>query len=384
MNPFNIKPRLLFVAILLLLPLAIHAQKRTSAGQVRSFAMLPDLWNYQKDKVEFVRHKNVQSLKVVQNDGIAVLKDLKFLNGTVEFDAEPLDAAAAPFVTCYFRFQDKNETEVFYLRVGRQPSLSRNDAVQYAPVVKGVNLWDMLPHFQAPAPLYDGEWNHIKLVISGLQLRAYVNDMTRPVLEVPFLEGPSKAGTIAFEGFAAFANLVIKPDAVEGLSPSKGVDLTDHDANYLRTWLVSQPIPFEEGREISLKDLPTNYTSWDSLRAERNALINVTRNFGGSDRRYVWLATTITSTADLQRKIDLGFSDEVWVFVNRQLVYVDKNLYLQGMRKNPNGRCSIQNSSFNFKLKPGENEILIGLANNFYGWGIIARLDNLEGIELSR
>jgi len=35
-------------------------------------------------------------------------------------------------------------------------------------------------------------------------------------------------------------------------------------------------------------------------------------------------------------------------------------------------------------LKEGKNEILIGLANYFYGWGIIARLDDVPGIRLMK
>lgn len=69
--------------------------------------------------------------------------------------------------------------------------------------------------------------------------------------------------------------------------------------------------------------------------------------------------------------------------MNQRTVYVDKNLYLQGMRKTPDGRCSIQNTSFTIPLKAGDNELLIGLANDFYGWGIMTRLESLEGIEIS-
>jgi hypothetical protein len=374
-----------FVAVLLL-PGALGAQKKDIARSKKEWAisMTADSWDAQPDKVEFVTYKNVPAIRIKENGGLSTLKNHDFTNGTIEFDAEPLDAAAAPFVTVYFRFQNNNESEVFYLRVGSEESHKRNDAVQYAPLIKGVNLWDMLPHYQGPAKLNNRGWNHIKLVISGKQMRAYVNDMTQPALEIPCLEANSSHGTIAFEGFAVFANLVIKPDMVEKLSPERGPDLTNHDANYLRHWFVTAPAPLDYGHELNSKDFPTQVTSWDTLHAERNGLINVTRKFGVENRRYVWLATNIKSSAQLQRKIELGFSDEVWVFVNRQMVYVDKNLYLQRMRKTPNGRCSIQNSNFTISLKPGDNEVLIGVANDFYGWGIIARLDDLEGVELLR
>jgi len=34
-------------------------------------------------------------------------------------------------------------------------------------------------------------------------------------------------------------------------------------------------------------------------------------------------------------------------------------------------------------LKAGDNEVAVALANNFYGWGLILRLENLDGITLA-
>ena len=384
MSLFNIRKSVVVSCIVMLSPVLLCAQKKSSSPPVKLIPMTAEYWEFQPGKVEFVQHKNVPAMKLQQGAGLAIVKNLDFTNGTIEYDAEPLDATASPFVTSYFRFQMNGESEVFYLRVGREENHKRNDAVQYAPVIKQVNLWDMLPQYQGPSVLHNRDWNHVKIVVSGMQMRAYVNDMSRPALEIPCLEGNINHGTIAFEGFAAFANLVVKPDVVEGLPASKGTDLTNHDANYIRKWSVTQPTMLENGRELNQQDFPTPQTTWDSLNAERNGLINLTRKYGVENRRYVWLKTTIKSAADLQRRIQLGFSDEVWVFVNGRMTYVDKNLYLQGMRKTPNGRCSIENSSFDLSLKAGDNEILIGVANDFYGWGIIARMESLEGIELAR
>jgi hypothetical protein len=369
----------------LLLPTALHAQKKSSKQPGRDALKIPMTaanWETVPGKAEFVIYKNVLALKL-QGEG-AILKNVDFSNGTIEFDTEPLDAKARPFVSCYFRFQNMTEGEVFYLRVGRERSEKLNDAVQYAPFIKGTNLWDLLPQYQGPSTLHNNNWNHIKLVVSGKQMRAYVNDMNIPALQIPFLEGNLTNGSIAFEGFAAFANLVVKPDVVEDLSPAPGADLTLHDANYIRKWSVTAPVDLQPGHELNGDDFPKEGVAWDSLDAERNGLINVTRKYGMENRRYVWLKATIQSTEELQRKLELGFSDEVWVFVNRRMVYVDKNLYLEGMRKNPNGRCSTQNSSFTISLKPGDNELLIGLANDFYGWGIMARLENIVGLDFGR
>lgn len=67
--------------------------------------------------------------------------------------------------------------------------------------------------------------------------------------------------------------------------------------------------------------------------------------------------------------------------MNGKMAFVDKNMYDELMRKQPRARCSVENASFTLPLQTGDNEILIGVANDFYGWAIIARLDSMEGIE---
>ena len=92
----------------------------------------------------------------------------------------------------------------------------------------------------------------------------------------------------------------------------------------------------------------------------------------------VWIKSEYNQYKDLK----MGFSDEIWVFVNKKPVYVDKNIYYMNMRKSPDGRISIDNCSFQIPLVHGDNELLIAVSNDFYGWGIMARLESLNGIEV--
>jgi hypothetical protein len=70
--------------------------------------------------------------------------------------------------------------------------------------------------------------------------------------------------------------------------------------------------------------------------------------------------------------------------VNGKLAYADKNLWeLEETRKFPDGRCSLENGSFTLALEPGENEVAVALANNFYGWGLMLRLTDPEGVHLA-
>jgi hypothetical protein len=80
--------------------------------------------------------------------------------------------------------------------------------------------------------------------------------------------------------------------------------------------------------------------------------------------------------------MQLGFGDEVWVVLNGRLLYLDKNHYGMLIRKTPDGRIGLENSNFALPLNQGENILMICVANNFFGWGIIARLETMEGLEI--
>jgi hypothetical protein len=356
----------IITGILLLITMQADAQK---------ILLKAESWDYKPDAVEFLTYKNVPAMKVHARSGQVALKNFDFTDGTIEYDMDPVDPY---FTSVYFRVSSKEECEIFYFRTGAAGNRYAMDAVQYAPILKNVNLWDMLPQYQNSASFERGKWNHVKLVIAGKQMRAYVNNSL--VLQVPYLEGDSRHGTIAFDGQVVIANLVIKPNQTEGLSPLAGVDLTDNDPRYLRKWLVTSPVNTDS---IDFKDSfkPDSAATWNVVAAERQGLINLTRNFGESKkRRIVWLKTSIHSDTMQVRKLDFGFSDEVWVFINGRYLYVDKNLYGRPIAKQPDGRCSIENTYFNIPLQKGDNELLIGLSNNFYGWGIVARLDKMEGL----
>lgn len=370
---------------LVFMGLPLYSQKsKTKPGATINEIRIPltvSHWESPAKSVDFVVYKGASAMKILSGEDKIILKDFKFSNGTIEYDVEPQGEG---FAGLYFRMADAKETEYLYLRTARAGNRMAMDAVQYAAFSKGVNLWDLLGHYQGPANIKKDVWNHIKLVISGMQMIVYVNELEQTTLEIPRLEGDTQSGSIAFDGKCTISNLVIRPDAVEGLSAREGFDPTHHDPRYIRAWQVSEAWSLPKGKELYEGEFPKPETKWESVSAERRGLINLTRLYGVSERRFVWLRVKLTSVKEQKRKIALGFSDEVWVYLNRQPVFVDKNIYTSpGMRKMPNGRISIENAEFEVSLGAGENELLVGVANDFYGWGIISRLDNMEGIETS-
>ena len=239
-----------------------------------------------------------------------------------------------------------------------------NEGIQYCPILDGVNMWDIYPQYQAPAAAKTEEWNHIKLVISGVQMQVFVNNSLR--LTVPKLEGRENTGSIAFDGDAYISNIEIKPNEIENLPQAEGVDLTRHEANYIRSWSITQPTTLEEGREpTTFRDLPKDEAFTEKIATERYGLVNLTRRFGSAEkRRIIWLKTIITAQEPTLANLQLGFSDEIWLYLNDQITYTDKNIFRQNMKRYPDGRISVQNGNSRLKLKKGENQLLIGISND--------------------
>jgi hypothetical protein len=368
-------------ATLTVLLLTIVSFAQSSSSKKINIPFTADKWDFQQGKVKFIDHKGFKAVQLDEHSGNMIFKDLQFTNGTIEFDVEV--NRALPFPTIYFHWKSNDESEHVYLRTGAKPGAI--DAVQYASIVKGVNMWDLQYEFQSAANLKIADWNHVKVIVSGKRLKAYINNSTKPNLDIPCLEGSTTTGRIGigtgFPGQAIFANLTVQPNAVEGLSATALADPAGKDNRYIRNWQTSSPEALPG--EVTADLFPKSDVKWMAIRPERRGLVNLSRKFGlNTSRKYVWLRTTIQSAQQQKSLLRMGFSDEIWVFVNKQPVYSDKNLYIQNRRKNPDGRISIENCSLEVPLNKGVNELLVAVANDFYGWGIMARLEKMDGILL--
>lgn len=374
--------KVLSILLILLVTQSLAQKNKPSLASKRQdyfIPLTPMHWTFQAGKVDFMDYKGQKTMRLAQQAGAVVLNEVVFQDGTIEFDLEPIRPESAQSI--YFHRLDQNEQEIVYLRTNSTMNPLANDGIQYSPYVGGVNLWDLYPEYQAPALLKPGEWNHVKLVISGSRLQVFLNQAPQAVLDIPKLEANSRQGSIAFEGASYLANLQVRPNVVDDVSSLATPDLTNHDPNYLRNWAVSTPQALPDGHELSVRQLPIPDQFTDSIVAERRGLLNLTRKYGASStRRVVWLQTNLVAQEAVKTNLQLGFSDEIWVFLNHQMVLVDKNLYQYNMRKYPDGRISIQNATVPLNLKTGENDLLIGVANDFYGWGLMARLESTNHI----
>jgi hypothetical protein len=288
-----------------------------------------------------------------------------------------------------FRQQDDKNFELVYLRP--DPSCPAFRAcIQYAPWTHGVLLWDLFPQYENRAPLRENGWNHIKMVVSGKRMNVYVNDAPSPTLEVGRLEGDAMTGGLRLQGPATYANLVITPGAVEGLSPEPAKDPLDGDRGVVRNWRLSKFAALPTGKDAAYSDMPaaSAASDWKTLGVERNGLLNISREYGKplpeTTRALAWLKASIKSDKPQTKKIQLGWTREVWVFLNGKLVYADKNFFESDTeRKFPDGRCSLDNATLTLSLEAGDNEVAIAIANNYFGWGVMLRVVEPDGVHLT-
>jgi hypothetical protein len=160
-----------------------------------------------------------------EGGGIVVLPGTSFHNGTIEVDLAGKPRAGAPsdargFVGVAFRVAaDRSKYECVYIRPtnGRaDDQVRRNHSTQYIsmPEYEWSRLRREAPgQYESYADLVPGEWTKIKIELSGVKARLYVNDAPQPALIVNDLKHGDSEGAVAlWIGLgteAYFANLRI-------------------------------------------------------------------------------------------------------------------------------------------------------------------------------
>lgn len=351
-----------------------------------AIGMTPAQWEAD-GQVSFAKKDGFPNGVMSVNGAGATAKDVQFSNGTIEYDINE-DGDEQETSGIWFRRQDKDTSDYLYLRPF-DGCADSGECVQYAPVVRGKVQWDVYPEYQASAPIHLSGWNHVKIVVSGKQMQVFLNRETTPSLKVGNLEGNAPSGGVQLRGNASYANVVITPNAVEGLDPAPAVDPTAADARYVRHWQLSPVSSIAVGKEVQWGDMPPS-AGWERIDAERKGFVNISRQHGtpGGEPDLIWLKTTISSERAQEKHVKLGFARQVWIFANGKPVYVDKNFYYPASaRKNPLGRMAIENGMFQLPLQRGDNDIVIAISNDLhsrghYGWGFEMRLDDVDGLKL--
>jgi hypothetical protein len=221
-----IAPLLLTVSLTLLSIFGASYTQRTPAFRLNSLDGL-EMMNAKAETVTYRRRRALRLTPLSgQQDVMAIVPNVDFKDGTIEVEVAGAPNASAPadargFIGIAFRVQPQAARyECFYVRPtnGRaDDQLRRNHSTQY--ISEPDYPWHRLRKenpgvYESYVDLEAGAWTKIKIVVSGVKARLYVNGSDQPCLIVNDLKLGESHGQVAFwmtpttDGY--FSNLMMK------------------------------------------------------------------------------------------------------------------------------------------------------------------------------
>ena len=82
------------------------------------------------------------------------------------------------------------------------------------------------------------------------------------------------------------------------------------------------------------------------------------------------------------RRLDLGFSDAATVFLNGQPIFHGNDSYSFPQRRD--GLMGFDQATVYLPLRAGANDLSVFVTDHFGGWGLMARLPDMQGLRVQR
>jgi hypothetical protein len=337
-------------------------------------------WTLDAPRAELVEHLGRRSLRL--GGGSALLRDVRFQDGTIEVD---VSGPPSGFAFLVFRATTPKDREDVYLRMG---SSGTADALQYMPTYGGEGSWQLYhgPGYNASAAFDPAKWTHLRVDVAGQRASVFVGDASAPTMVVPELKGGEGPGAIGvFEGstfgipagviFSNFRYTARPPHA-----PMRAAAAPSTRPDVIREWALSDAVPVERSPNDSLPSaaLPsvarTDRRRWLPVQAEPDGLLNIARYRSMVGPLSLVVARTVIHADRAEvRRLVFGYSDDVTIFLNGRPLYAARNGL--GARYPTDFGLMTPDDAVYLPLRRGENELLFAVAESFGGWGLEARLD---------
>jgi hypothetical protein len=342
-----------------------------------------------QDNGRIVDHAGRRSLKLAK--AFAYVRDLDLQNGTI--DADLAFGTEGDFVGIAFRVQSEDDYELFFFRKGASGS---NEAVQYTPSFMGANAWQLynVPTYAGVSELPPGEqWFHVKVVVSGLEAKLFLNNSSVPALDIPDLKQGYSKGSIGFWGQSGggyVSNVTYKLDN-KTYDPQLRQQFV---SGALTDWELSDAFDAAEKNPGAYPDIGS--LKWEKVKAENPGMIVIQRyrrdpnvlppqdqSAGTASRsipdrvpgsKFVFAKTNIHSDTNQNRKMNFGYSDEVVVYLNGHPIYAGNNAF-NAREQGFLGLINPDNDVAYLPLRKGDNELVLAVTEFFGGWGFMCRLE---------
>ena len=363
---------------LALLPTAAMAQQTLEFGGRTWVSSSPDA------KVEQFMGREALLLR---NGGV-FLEGVQFQNGVIEYDMATTGHRS--FVGAAFRLREapRTEYEQFYVRPHQT---GRFDATQYTPEINGLAAWQLFPEFNAAVDIPSGEWIHVRLVVEGPRLEAYVGDSETPTLVVEHLRLDGSPGLVgltsnfpeagALELYpTAFSNVRIVMD--EGPAEARAEEGIERAPGTIPAWSLSESHAGLAGALSDLDAAALGAMTWETISTDAMGRINVAehRSFQpGARGGHVYARVNIQSDRAQTKQLNFGFSDRGLIFLNGSLLFSGNNTYRSRSLRYL-GAMTVDNDAIFLPLVEGNNELVFVVSEAFGGWGLVARLADQDGV----
>jgi hypothetical protein len=382
------------IASLLMLAVPAFAQDAAQESSI-AIPLTSDQWSFQylyqrsrrpgQDTVpRFETHLGAQSLFVPS--GFAWARGVALRSGTLDADVAA-DSGGAFFGIAFHVATPPDQYEVIFFRPH-----SAEHTVQYSPSFFHMNAWQFFPDpdYGASPAFPQDRWVHVRVVIHGPAASVYFDTATTPTIEIHDLTLGDTTGTIGFwarGGGGYVSNIRYRPDpttypTTRGRTFLPGT-ITDG-------WLLS---PAFQVSERSPEMYPhSSDISWQPVHAEREGIVLIGRyrpdpNVEGPrpDRdepakdtpgsEVVFARTAIASDRDTVRKMWIGYSDNVVVYLNGRAMFAGRNSMAF---RDPDdlGYVYPYAEAVFLPLKKGRNELMLAVTETTAGWGFICRFDS--------
>jgi hypothetical protein len=324
--------------------------------------------------------------------GAAVVKDFELRDGIIDVDvATP---AKRGFFGIQFRLSDDGANgEWVYLR---QHKSGLPDAMQYTPILNTGANWQIYngPGFTGAVDIPKDVWFHLRLEVVGAEAKLYVKDIDKPALVMNDLKSGVQKGQIALyvlTGATYFSNFEVR--TTPGAPWER--HLPPMPAGTLTNWSLSPAYDaLARNLERSLSRSESDAIHWQDVEAEPPGFVvlyryreaphlKVTFQTDFSTRlepqpgmKVLYARTSIESDRDQVKKLYIGYSDDVSVFLNGQILFRGRSA--QSFR-DPGflGIVNPENDAVYLPLKKGSNELVLAISELGGGWGFICRLAEL-------
>lgn len=370
----------------------IHLSSALQAAADSSLPVPPDSprWSLE-GKASIIEFQGRKCFKLEGGD--ALLKDPELRDGVIDVDVNA--PGARGFFGIQFRIDpDKGSGEWVYLRSHKS---GLPDAQQYTPILNNGLAWQIFngPGFTGPLDIPKDTWFHMRLELTGAQARLFVVDMDKPSLVMSDLKSGNRTGLVALAvltGTTYFSGFTVRETAPVPWEHH----LPPMPADTITQWSLSPAYDATDlNPERPLSPAQSNGIVWQDVIAEPPGFVVINRyrespgvtptfhkDFSKrldpqKGAKTIYARTSIVADRDEVKRLYIGYSDEVSVFLNGGILYRGRSA--QGFRDSGFlGIVNPENDAVYLPLRKGVNDLTLAVSEFGGGWGFICRLSAME------